>query len=243
MIGLLTTDFALYHDLIMTLRQRALPFVSLTFQDEIPSSVNVVITSEAEANEVIFDNIVTCKEEDIDFVIDRALMKMDRSQTTIIIGIDPGDSIGIAIYCNRQLIRRFVMQSPEQATSFIRRYIEEMKPHDTIVRIGNGARLIRNRIINELPLGEILLEMVDEAQLPCADDDTEAASIIALSQGKEIMRDYSLEPKDGEIRELQRLSRVKNGNITISKKLARKVLQGELSLDDAIKYQQEKHQE
>jgi len=46
-----------------------------------------------------------------------------------------------------------------------------------------------------------------------------------------------VQPKEGEIREMQRLSRIKSKNITISKELAKKVLIGEISLEKAIEIQ------
>ena len=51
----------------------------------------------------------------------------------------------------------------------------------------------------------------------------------------------SVEPREGEIKELQRISRIKSKNITISKELAKKVLMGEMELDEAIEIQRRKN--
>lgn len=242
MIGILTENFSLYHDLIKILRRRALPFVSLTFHDEIPPNVDVVITSSEERERIAGDNVVAWREGcSAEITVDRALMTAEGKEYDILFGVDPGDAIGIAIYGNKKLLRRFVVQSPETAVDFIKTYIEEMDARRVTVRIGNGARLIRNRMINALTGEKLTIEMVDEADLPGVDDDAIAASMIAMEQGVEITTSLSLEPKEGEIRELQRLSRIKNGNITISKELARKVLRGTLTLDEAIRLQQKKN--
>lgn len=90
---------------------------------------------------------------------------------------------------------------------------------------------------------EARIEIVDESSIPCEDDDAAAASTIAMAEGVEIRGKFKVEPKDGEIREMQRLSRIKSKNITISKELARKVLRGEMELEEAIKMQREKNQE
>jgi len=242
MIGVLTANFSLYHDLIEVLRRRTLPFVSLTFHDEIPPNVDVVITTAKERHQVMFDNVVTWREGcRAETIVDKALMVAEGKEYNILFGVDPGDTIGIAIYGNKKLLRRFVVQSPEMAVDFIKTYVREMDARQVTVRVGNGARLVRNRMINALAEEPFTIEMVDEADLPGVDDDAVAASMIAMEQGVEITTSLSLEPKEGEIREVQRLSRIKNGNITISKALARKVLRGDITLDEALQLQQEKN--
>ena len=241
MIGILTSNFSLYHDLIESLRKREIPFVSLTFRDEIPYNVDVIISSRED--EVDFENVVRWEGEEVNTIIDRALMLSTGDEIHIVFGIDPGENIGIAIYGNDKLIRRFITSSPEEAAGFIKRYVKEVRAGSVRVRIGNGARLIRNRIINLLVGEDIKIEMVDESTIHCHDDDAIAASTIAMAEGVEVMGEMKVEPKDGEIREMQRLSRIKSGTITISKELARKVLKGEMELDDAIQAQREKNHE
>src|SRR2546421_11194564 len=51
-LGLLTEDFRLYHDLVAALKARDLPFVSLSFSRRIPDTVGAVLTSPAEAGRV-----------------------------------------------------------------------------------------------------------------------------------------------------------------------------------------------
>ncbi len=243
MIGLLTSDFTLYHDAVNVLRKRHLPFVSLTFNDDIPPNVDVIITSSKEREKIDFDNIVTWKNgSNIENLIDKAVMLSRSKEIKIIFGIDPGDNIGIAIFGNEKLIRSLIAKSPEQAADFIKDYVRDIGADDVIIKIGNGARLIRNRIINFLIDENVRIEIVDESTIPCVDNDELAASTIAMAEGREIRGMFSIEPKEGEIREMQRLSRIKSRNITISKELARKVLTGEICLDDAIKMQRSKNQ-
>ncbi len=243
MIGLLTSNFAFYHDVVNELKKRDLPFISLSFNEKIPYDVDVVITSEEERKKIDFRNIVTWKYgRSIENLVDKALIYSSGEEVRIVFGIDPGDNIGIAIFGNRKLIRSLVANSPEQAANFIKEYVEDIGAKEVVVKIGNGARLIRNRIINRLVKENIRMEIVDEATIPCMDDDEMAASTIALAEGKEIKGMFSVEPKEGEIREMQRLSRIRSKNITISKELARKVLRGEIMLDDAIEIQRNKNQ-
>src|SRR5213594_3653822 len=51
-LGILTEDFRLYHDLVAALKARDLPFTSLSFARRIPDAVGAVLTSPAEASRV-----------------------------------------------------------------------------------------------------------------------------------------------------------------------------------------------
>lgn len=48
MIGVLTSNFVLYHDIVNALQRREIPFVSLTFNSPVPFNIDVIITSEEE---------------------------------------------------------------------------------------------------------------------------------------------------------------------------------------------------
>jgi len=61
-----------------------------------------------------------------------------------------------------------------------------------------------------------------------------------LSAGDLAEGPYEVEATDGEMREMQRRSRIKSGDITISKKLAKKVVEGDLEMKEAIDEQKEK---
>ena len=237
MIGLLTENFSLYHDLVSLLKKRNLPFISLNFDDEIPLNVDVIITSPEEKNKINFDKIVSCpKNCDLDNVIDKAIL-LSYGEGKIIFGIDPGKNIGIAIFGNKKLIRSFIVGTPEEAVKSIKYFIDYAGINSAIVRIGNGARIIRNRIINLLQNQELKIEIVNENDMARINDDEKAAISIAMKEGKEVIGKMDVEPKEGEIKEMQKMSRIKSKNITISKKLAKKVLMGEISLEEAIEKQ------
>src|SRR5436853_7892074 len=70
-LGLLTEDFRLYHDLVAALKARDLPFVSLSFARRIPDTVGAVLTSPAEAERVRSRHVVAV--DDIDSSIAKAI--------------------------------------------------------------------------------------------------------------------------------------------------------------------------
>src|SRR6059058_4558896 len=88
-LGLLTEDFRLYHDLVAALKARDLPFVSLSFSRRIPDTVGAVLTSPAEAGRVRHRHAVAV--DDIDSSIAKAIqiLKGKSYWTELLIGVDP----------------------------------------------------------------------------------------------------------------------------------------------------------
>ncbi|MEA2054310.1 MAG: hypothetical protein U9O96_04235 [Candidatus Thermoplasmatota archaeon] len=245
MIGVLTSNFVLYHDLIHALQKRGVCFTSLTFDGPIPPNIDVVITSDEERSRIHFDNIMSPEPgRSMDELIDRILFAAHRKSPSpkIVIGIDPGSTPGIAIFSDGALFRRFTAGSPQDALSFIKSFVKNWEGYDIVLRIGHGARLVRNRMINMLLGIAPRIEIVNETSTtpPNTHDDMLAASAIALTPGRAVNCKLSLEPRDGEIRDTQRKSRILSKDVTISKELAKKVLKGEIEIKKAIEKQRGK---
>ena len=69
-LGILTEDFRLYHDLVAALKARDVPFVSLSFSRRVPESVGAVLTSPAEVRKIRSPHVVAV--DDVDAAIDIA---------------------------------------------------------------------------------------------------------------------------------------------------------------------------
>ncbi len=243
-IGVYTKNFSLYYDILKNLRKRKIPYVSLSSLDNIPSKVGVVLTSNNELHDVKKTNVIAADAYDtIDHAVDLAVQMLigkDLYQT-IYIGIDPGDHPGIAIVGDDQLLFKTQAESPKKVASIVKRFLKEYPSINSIIRIGHGSILIRNRIINSLIPLQVPIEIVDETKTTPSQDvkrhlrDSEAAATIALIHGGKVQKKLPLEPTKGEIRNIQEKSRIiTNGKFTISKKSAKKVLEGKISLKEAI---------
>src|SRR5439155_1279102 len=137
-LGILTEDFRLYHDLVAALKARDLPFTSLSFARRVPDAVGAILTSPSEASRVHLRNVVPV---------------VDEAGTT----------------------------------------------HRT------------------------------------AQPDVDAAIDIAKSSGRRVEPPSEIRPTPGEVREIQRRSRLDSGGVvTISSELAGAVARGDLSLEEAI---------
>ncbi|MGD9963278.1 MAG: hypothetical protein AB7S97_05200 [Thermoplasmata archaeon] len=239
-IGLLTEDPRTYFETLEVLREKGLKSVSLEFDDAVPAHVGVVITTEGERTRVPFDRLVT--EPDPDLAVSKALKALngEASLENLCIGVDPGHRPGVAAVGDGTVLVRAVAPTPEGVDDIIDRIVREYPCTNLLVRIGNGDRTNRNRIFNKLWDKGHRLEIVDERNTTTRSEtpDEDAAVEIAMTPGYRPVKRQSVKPRDGELRNIQRLSRLEsNGRLTVSKGLAAKVAMGELSLDQAISLQ------
>lgn len=238
-VGILTEDFRLYHDLVTALKQRDVPFASLSFQDAIPPTVGAILTSPEEAPRIRSQNVVPC--EDVADAIAKALqlIRGRREWRELVVGVDPGAEPGVALLGDGEVIDTRLAASPEAVADIVRSALLTFPSERVRLRVGHGDPTNRNRIINALsPMG-LPVEIVDEKgttpRLPSPTPDADAAVEIARSRGVRAARYYAVEPTPGEIREIQRKSRLtSDGEVTISKDLAGKVARGDLTLTEAI---------
>lgn len=238
-IGILTQDFRVYYNLIKGLKKRDLPFASLSFEESIPMNIGVIITTEEEKEKIDFPKIVLV-DNDIELTIDIAkrTLKGKEKCKRLIIGIDPGKRPGLAIIGDGEILSTAQVSSPEKVGGIVGRALKSYPADEIIVRIGHGDTTHRNRIINTLSKFKLRIEISDETRTTRISEspDIDAAINIALKQGQEAKGRFLVKPTQGELRDIQRRSRIESkGRVTISKDLARKVAQGKLSLEEAIK--------
>lgn len=240
-LGVLTADFRLYHDLVSYLKERDLPFLSLSFQDAIPDEVGVVLTSPGEADRVDFPLKVVCHE--VEDAVAKALQLL-RGRTAfreIVVGVDPGPRPGVAILGDGEVVDTRTAPSPESVLEVCLAARTNYECDGFTVRVGHGDRTNRNRILNVLSRHGLRAEIVDEEgttnRFRRRDDarNIEAAVGIARGQGVEAEGWYEIHPTRGEVKEVQRRSRLRSdGRLTISQALAEKVVRGEMTLAEAI---------
>lgn len=243
-LGIYTSDFSLYHDLIQVLRRRKIPFFTLSSVHRIPNKIRVIITSHNELHDIKFQKVVAADTYDsLDHAVDIAVQMLIGKDmySSILIGVDPGEKPGIAVIGDGILLQKIHADNPEKTITAIKRFLKEYPAAETIIRIGHGSITIRNRIINSLISLKIPIEVVDETKTTASqqkrrsEKDAEAAAAIALLSGQKVMNNQPLKPTKGEIRDIQRKSRdLSDGKYSISAKMALKVLQGEISLQEAI---------
>ena len=239
-LGLLTEDFRLYHDLVATLKARDIPFVSLSFSQRIPANVGAVLTSSSESPRIRFPHKAECG--DIEEAVVKALqmLKGKTGWNEILMGIDPGSKPGFAVLGDGEVLDARNVDSPEAVAPAVVAAMSSFPGEFFRIRIGHGDATNRNRAINALSDKDLAVEIVDEKGTTRRTEhpDADAAIHIAMTPGVRAARHYEIKPTKGEVREIQRRSRLTSvGEITISQNLAIAVAKGELSLGEAIEAQ------
>jgi hypothetical protein len=235
-IGVMTEDFQFFYRLVRRLKERDEPFVSLGFGDPLPYNVRVIITTPCE--KVRAPSTLVAASDDPDTAINqaKALMK-GRHFHTLVVGIDPGRTTGIAVVGNGKVLLTDTVDWPEGAVTAVERLTSGLDYDEMLVRIGHGDRTIRNRIIHALWGLADRVEIVDETNTTRRTlvPDIDAAILISRTMGEELETAPEVDPTPGEVREIQRQSRLASeGQFTIPTELARRVATGEMNMDDAL---------
>ncbi len=246
-IAVATDNFEFYYNIVKELKQRDIPFVSISPKDPIPDNVEVIITTDLEKDAIDFKNVISGS-DDIRGGVRKALSILSGkiSYQQMVVGIDPGSKPGVAIIGDGKLLETTYADSPEDVKDIVERYMKGYDYYSMIVRIGHGDRTNRNRTINVLRELPVIVEIVNEEFTTKGgiSPDLQAAEEIAFSSGELAVGEYLVESTEGEQRDMQRRSRIKSqGEITISRDLAKKVVEGELDLNEAISIQKKKRQD
>ena len=237
LLGVLTEDFRLYHDVVAALRSRGLPFVTLSFSRRVPETVGAILTYAAEAPRVRSRKVVVV--DDVDNAVARALqvLKGRTEWRELLIGVDPGRDPGVAVLGDGAVLDTRQAPTPEAVRDRVRTAVRMFPAKQVRVRVGHGDPTNRNRILNALASDRLRVEIVDEAGTThrTPQPDLDAAVDIARTPGVRVEPPFEVRPTPGEVREIQRRSRLQSeGRVTISAGLADMVARGTITLDAAI---------
>lgn len=244
-LGVMTENFRVYYDLIRALRERHIPFICLSLSDKIPQKVGVILTTREESKKIRFSKKVLIG-KDISRGIQSALKILTGRETfrQLIIGIDPGEKPGIAIVGDYNILDTQIAPSPESTLKIVKKALSIYSCAQAVIKIGHGDATHRNRTINALSPLKIGIYIVDEKGTTkrSAAPDIDAALDIIFGKGYLARTKYDVKIPHGEIKELQRRSRIiSNGEFTISRDLAKSVAKGKLTMAEAIRKQKTKH--
>ena len=233
-IAVRTDDFRLSFHLMRELKRRKCDFVMLASGEKWDG---VLLTSPEE----VHDGEIPATEETLEISVERAIQAsrgLD-SAVQLVFGVDPGPRPGIAWLADGVVVGSAQLEQIDSVADHIVGLSSAVEHKRMCVKVGDGAPLIRDRIINQLILRGIETLEVNEyrtSQGSRIKTHLHAATRIALMGGSRVHHIRELNPTEGDLKEIQRQSRIMSlGNLTISTELARLVACGELSMEDAIK--------
>jgi hypothetical protein len=223
------------------LRERHISTISLLPGDRIPSSVAVVLTSPEEAGSVAFLRVLSVGSTADRSVLFAAIEGALKGAPTgeLVVGIDPGPRPGYAVVSGTTPLVRGNLDSPEAVAMFGRQLQRRFPDSSVVYRVGSGDRTARDRILNVLWSLRRPVEIVDESGTTARGHprprDPASAERIARTPGPRVRAPMSVRVTPGEVSNLQRVSREESGgHFTLPKTLAVQVLEGRLSLSEAL---------
>ena len=197
-IGIMTSDIKSYYKITQLLKQYNFPFLSLIPDNEIPQTVNLIITTDLEKHYVNKLNYLTLEEiEYSETFLCLIMNKINHVESDLItIGIDPGSRIGLTVFNGRKKIYWDVLSSTKEVQRTINEIFEFFINVKKIIKIGNGNKEISNNLARVLKLQldeHSVIEIVDEFGTSSLSKsrpnrrglrDIKSADIIAFRQGK-----------------------------------------------------------
>ena len=194
-IKVATDDGNAYYDIVSRLKKTHLRFSSLSPGQAVDSAKDLVITSRAEIS-AFGGSVVTIEELNEDpLIMEGQLLSrlLDESRRNLLIGIDPGSRIGMAMFYGGRELGTLTSNSVERSVESLVTLAEEVPYSSLSVKIGGGepksslklASLLRERLP---PSASV--EIVDESGTSAgrsgaigATRDQRAAARIAFRKG------------------------------------------------------------
>jgi hypothetical protein len=196
-IKVATDDGNAYYDIVSRLKRTHLRFLSVTPGQAVDSARDIVITSRAEAS-VHGEMSVAIEDlsEDPMIMEGQILSRLlDESRRDILIGIDPGSTIGVAVFYGGRELGATASNSVERSVDSLVALVEEVAHSSVSVKIGGGepkSSLRLARLLREKLPPSASMEIVDESGTSAgkrgavgATKDQRAASRIAFRKGVE----------------------------------------------------------
>jgi len=169
-VAIATVKGKAYFLIVNDLREQHIPFVSLVPGELLPSEVKVVITTERESHLINHERILIFHDEsELDTLVNevKRILQGKEAYEKIIVGIDPGEVIGLAVIADGKVIEESNCFNTTELISSISKMVRNVNFSVTsvFVKIGNGVP-VYNEILEDLDAAlppQVALEVVGEA--------------------------------------------------------------------------------
>ena len=169
-VAVATISGKAYFLIVNKLRERNIAFISLIPGEPVPTEVKVVITTDHEKHRINHEKILVYDgETDSDTVVNEVTKILQGKEVyeKIVIGIDPGEVLGLAVIADGKVIETENCFSIQEALNKIRNTIKNVDFSLTAVsiKIGKGVPAYKD-LLEALDLAlplEVVLEVVSEA--------------------------------------------------------------------------------
>jgi predicted RNase H-like nuclease (RuvC/YqgF family) len=194
-IKVATDDGNAYYEIVSRLKKTHLRFFSVTPGQGVDPSRDFVITSREEVSAYAGNAVALEDLSDDPVIMEGQILSrlLDESKRDILIGIDPGSTIGVAMFYGGRELGAITSNSAESSVDSLVALVEGVSHSSVSVKIGGGeprsslklARMLRQRLPPSASM-----EIVDESGTSSgkrgavgATKDQRAASRIAFRKG------------------------------------------------------------
>jgi predicted RNase H-like nuclease (RuvC/YqgF family) len=167
-IAVATVSGKAYYKLVNELKNRGLVILSLKPWDSVPLDIDVVITTEKERSSVKHPKVLTYEDYvDPTTIIDEAvrIIQGKKNYEKVAIGIDPGETFGVAILGDGNVIETFSCSSPEEIVKAIPQALRKIPTSTSVVKVGDApiyTKELLRQLDDALP-ENVTIEIVSEA--------------------------------------------------------------------------------
>jgi len=169
-VAVATVKGKAYFLIVNDLQEHHIPFVSLVPGASLPSEVRVVITTAPESKLIKHEKILIFHDEsELDILVNevKRILLGKEAYEKIIVGIDPGEAIGLVVIADGKVIEESNCFSAHELINSIIKMVRNANFSVTSVsvKIGNGVPVykeILENLDNALP-PQVALEVVSEA--------------------------------------------------------------------------------
>jgi len=171
-IAVATVSGKAYYLIVSELKKRKVPFLSLTPHEHIPIEVKVVITTEEEQPLIKHEKVLTFREGiEPEALVNQALRVVQGKECyeKIVIGVDPGEVLGIAVLADGKVAETGNCFSIEETLDKIKNILKNFKSDPTpsiLVKIGDGVPEYKDKLLRALDRmlpSNVVLQSVREA--------------------------------------------------------------------------------
>jgi len=167
-IAVATVSGKAYYKLVNELKSRGLAFLSLKPWDSMPLDIDVVITTEKERNLVKHPKVLVYEDSvDSAMIIDEAvrLIQGKKNYERVIAGIDPGETFGVAILADGNVIETFSCLSSEETVKAILQTFKKIPTSIYAVKVGDAPIYMKEllRLLDDTLPENVTIEIVSEA--------------------------------------------------------------------------------
>ena len=167
-IAVATVNGRIYYKFVNELCRKKLSFLSLKPWDPIPFNIKVVLTTKEESKMILHPNILFLdNKSNTESILDEALLIISgkKQYSEVVIGVDPGETCGIAILCDNKVLETMTT-TMENAAILVMKNLKRFPAEKKIVRIGDGNPVKSRNLLRSLVLflqEDTTLELVREA--------------------------------------------------------------------------------